>query len=366
MYITKMKKSVAGCLLIITNLLLLAVSVLGAEQEFKTLKLVGTYQSEAEIQATYPDVFPKTNTIQVNRNEIQFVDADTGNVLKRIQTQQFSMEFKKPLTEAELQQASEPIIGEMVDRHLSDDKTFLVVSEGTIQRQGVDDFVEGTFHVTKNTLYNANGDVMTELPLEARMIVVSPHTRDFVAYNWAEFGGPPSIYFYSSDGTLLQRQEIFERARVRFSQNGKFITMVGDTREFAIFTNTGKLIYQGDSKEFIPDIRLLRRVCVSENVEQMLLATDLMIYLFTIQGKLLWKSPTPGIDLLDCHFFSPQQKIALKMMTGRSGNDRYKVQIHSLATGEEFEEISRVTDITSTNDRLIITKGGQYYEYLVR
>ena len=329
--------------------------------EYQTLELVRTYASEAEVQAVYPDLFPEFETMT---QDDEWISLPNGKKLKTFETE--------PLTDQEKERVqnfdeANPVVKNGVMRRSSRDRTFLLEADVSVIMHELGYLREGDITTKKVTLYNANGEIVTELPLEAGEIVVSPPTRDFVAYNWAEFGGPPSIYFYSREGTLLQRQEIFEQAQVRFSQNGEFVQVFRDgTPIFYIFTRTGNLVYRGNSRETFPGMGSLDGidgVFASEKADRMLLTTDLLMYLYTTQGKLLWTTPKRGYFVAECLFFSGQEKFVLQVSTSRAGDDRFDLRIHALTTGGLLEIMTGVAEIREVNGHLVIKKEGKFYEY---
>ena len=364
MYVTNIKKSVAGCLLIITSFLLLAVSVLGADQELKTMKLVGTYQSKEEMQAAYPEQFPFVEKISPNGDSFRLA------VPQKERLKTFKIES---LTETERQalqtsNKAKPVIKTGTMRWLSNDRTMLFEADVTVKVRESGSLHEGDVNTKNLTLYNARGEVVTHLSPEVNMLAVSPDRQYFVAYNWKEYGEPAVLYFYAMDGTLFQKQDIIHFAQVRYSQNGEFVQVYSDMeQEFSIFTKTGVEVYQGNRKELIKHVRpILHGVFTSEQGEWMLLATSQHIHLYTTQGEHLWTNTFPGFDVADCWFFSSQEKIALKTISNRSGENRYNVQIHSLQTGDILDTIIGVNDITVHNNHLIVIKGEQFYDYQIQ
>ena len=362
MHVTNIKKSVAGCLLIITSFLLITISVLGAEQEFKSLKLVCTYQSEEDVRKAYPEDFSTIKKITKNEEWIYL----SGRRLKT-----FEME---PLTDQEQQKVRKldetaPVIKNGITRKLSPDHSFLLEAEVTVKMRESGYRHEGDVETKKLTLYNAQGEVVTQLASEVTSIRVSPDHRYFVTYTWNEYGNLSDIlYFYDIQGSLLHTQKIIERPQVEYSQNGEFVQVYSDSEwTFAIFTNTGELVFQGNYIDLLKSVRSpLWRVYTSEQGTHMLLFTSQRLDLYTTHGEFVWTRSIPKVRVVDCWFFSTQGKIVLQTMTSRSGDDRYDLQIHNFHTGEKLEEFPGIAEMTGVNSHLIIKKEGQYYEYQIR
>lgn len=362
MYITKMKKSVAGCLLVITSFLLIAEPVLGAAQEFKTLELVRTYQSKEAVHSAYPEQFPLVEKISQNGDSFRLATPQK----ERLKT--FEIES---LTETERQtlqtsNKAEPVIKTGTMRWLSNDRTMLLEADVTVNVRESGQLQEGDVNTKTLTLYNARGEVITQLAPVVSSIEVSPTRQNFVAYTYNVYDMISDIlYFYDMNGTLLNEQKIIEEPRITYSQNGEFVQVYSDSdHNFAIFTKNGDPIYQGNYVRLIPNVRsALWNVHTSEQAEYMLLGVDLNIYLYTRGEKFLWKNATSGFDVADCLFFSKHEKIALQIATGGAGDDRYNLQIHSLTTGEMLDKISGIAEIRDLNGHLLIKKEGSFYEY---
>ena len=348
-------------LLLSGALLCAAAPARAVVNEYQTLELVRTYASEDEVRAAYPDLFPEVETMT---QDDEWISLPNGKKLKTFETE--------PLTDHEKERVqnfdeANPVIKNGVMRRLSIDYTFLLEAKVSVKMRDQGYRHEGDIETKTLTLYNAGGELITQLPPEALSIETSPTRQYFVAYDYGEYGVVP-LYFYQSDGTLLQQQMGIEHARIRYSQNGEFVVLYSNMeRIFKVFTKTGNVVYQGDYTKLINDVNpSLFGVFASEQGKFMLLCTDRLIHLYTIQGGFLWMNPFPGFDVADCWFFSQQGKIALKTITSRTGDDFYNLQIHSLDTGDILDEIVGIAEMIGVNNHLIYKKGGQYYEYQVR
>lgn len=153
----------------------------GQEQELKTLKLVNTYQSEAEFQAANPEKFSKRNIIREKGGYIEFVDIATRAVQKQIKKEEFV------LTEAEKQRLNapdntSPLIKNYTAYTVTNDNMFLIQTDFTYIIHSLSDAMGSTeTNVNQNILYSAQGNVITTLPPEVFDIILSPDQQHFIA-----------------------------------------------------------------------------------------------------------------------------------------------------------------------------------------
>ncbi|GAK49350.1 hypothetical protein U14_00572 [Candidatus Moduliflexus flocculans] len=190
--------------------------------EYQTLELVRTYTSEAKVQATYPELFPQVETITQDDESIHLT---SGKTLKAFETD--------PLTDQEKYRTknfdeANPVIKHGVMRRLSNDRTFLLEAEVSVKMRESGYRQEGDIETNTLKLYNARGEFITQLPPEALSIEASPNRQYFVAYDYSEHEAVP-LYFYQSDGSLLQQQIGMKYARTRYSQNGEFVVLYSNS-----------------------------------------------------------------------------------------------------------------------------------------
>lgn len=370
MRITTQKMPAIACMFVMT--MFVSIITTGVEQELKTLKLVNVYDTEEKLRSLGVKNLPESPKLHVNQEEISFIDADTGKISKQMKAFELT-----PLTKAEHQQLREskgakPVLKDAVIHRLSPDLTLLLETEATVKLLSPDYVSEDFIEVKKNTLYNAYGEVITQLPPEITTVVESPDSSHFVAYAWENVQGPTMLYFYTHQGILLQEREIIDSAQVTYSPNGEYVQVYSHMkREFAIFTKAGNIIYQGNRRELTkPILTPLWGVFASEEGEFMLLTTDQYINLYSTGGDFLWTYPSPGLGVKECRFFKQQEMLCIKIINQQLNTpksvDKYDIHIHSLSTGEILDTISGIGEISVVNDHLIIKKGGRYYEYQVR
>ncbi len=360
MHVTTIKKSVAGCLLVITSFLLLAVPVKGTEQKLTTIKLVETYHSEAELQATYPELFSK-RAIQDEGNYISFYDPEKRQFLAQLPKKQPEVLREEPL-------GNDIAIWRRTYRYQpSDDHNFLIVTEweGGKLKYGDADPAELRGEPVKRVLYNTSGEKITELPRKVTSVELSPDKQHFLAMGGGE-AGPLPIYLYSIDGTLLHTIEDAGLS-VTFSQNGKFLQEVLSYQgTFRILSNTGELFYEGDYSQWTQH---LEQVFVSENGTFLLVEAPLKISLFSINGEQIWEVPSSGV--MHCYFNSDRgilQIITICKRLNQPGRikDRYQLEIRSLESGQLLNTIEGVSlQSRFTQEMTIIHSGGKYHEYQI-
>lgn len=339
------------------------------EQTFKTLELVRTYNSEEALRAAHPELYPEERQIIDDGEFFTFFDADTGKMSKRMKKQASGIVF----TEEEQRQLKgspnvDPVVKETVGYMLSEKRQFLMVMEMSIIFNGLGDY-ERESELKKHILYDHEGVELTHLPLDFLGIQESPNLQYFLAYSLEERSITHNLYFYSRNGTMLNKQSISDYANLSFSQNGEFVTSYNRSgSEFAFFKKTGELLFQGNYTELIPHARSpLTGVFISENGDSMLLVTGRHLYSFTTAGEVLWKKPLSWFNIDSCYVFSRKRKIALKIINKELNQlgttDRYNLEICSLETGELLDRIIGISEMRGRHEQLVVTKEGTYYEY---
>ena len=351
--------------------LLLSGALLGAAtparavvQEYQTLELVRTY-TEEEIQGAYPDLFP-TPAIKDEGDVISFYDPQTKTLLK-----QLKKDRSRNVREERNPHGDGTTIWEKyVDYEISGDATFMLFTEfetGRNKETGADLEGVGAFP-RKRLLYNGKGDVVAELPHEVNMIRFSPDQQNFIAFGEDEV---PSefMYFYSIDGTVLAKEKLKDSPLVKYTQQGEFLAVFDSFgRQFSIFSNTGKRIYEGDYTALIHNVNpILYGVFPSEDGSSFLLNTSEKILLFSINNTLLWESPSSLV--IGCTFDHTRNRMRILSVCNACNvpdkKDIYQVEVRDRNSGELLDRIENVIQARFLPDITIIQKEGGYYEYTI-
>ncbi len=364
-------KNVVCCIIVVMGYALFGFSLPGRAQEqtLKTLELVRTYNSEEELWAAYPEWYLPKRQIVDDGEYFTFFDAETGKMSKRMKKQARDIVF----TEEEQRQLEspaniEPVIKETIGYMLSEEQQFLMVMEMNVIFTDLGDH-ERESELKEHVLYNSEGVELTHLPLDFLGIQESPDRQHFLAYSLEGEYTTRTLYFYSNDGVILNKQVIPDYAVISYSQSGEFVTSYDrHGSEFTLFKKTGGLLYQGNYTELIPHTRSpLTGVFISENGENMLLVTGQRLHAFTIAGDMLWEKPLSWFSIDSCHFFSGKRKIAVKVINRElnqpGSDDRYNLEVRSLDTGEILDRIIGISEIKGHHEQLVFTKEGRYYEY---
>ena len=164
-------------LLLSGALLCAAAPARAVVQEYQTLELVRTYNTEEEVQAAYPDLFPP-KLIEDTGNHINFLDPQTKQPLKQL-SKQPSQILREELTE------NDTIIWERTYQYqISEDQAFLVETEweGGRLKSGSADPADLRGEPVKRTLYNTKGEVVTQLLSDMNFVQLSPNKQYFYAW----------------------------------------------------------------------------------------------------------------------------------------------------------------------------------------
>ena len=326
-------------------------------QEYQTLELVRTY-SEEEIQDAYPDLFPKP-TIQDEGDVISFYAPATMQLVKQIKKRfpQIVEEIKDGentiVTAHSYEYSLFPTHPSLLIMAEYERKYFKETGEDSLWPQ-----------LQKSVVYNDKGEEIIQLPLEANQIVQSPNQQFFVAFNSSE-GAGEYLYFYSQDGTLVNTQKLhMEVPCISYSWNGEFIAVSESNGHFCIFTKTGEVVYDGSHIDFGLQ-GPLNAVFVSEDGKHILVDASKHLQLCPISGQCLWKKPSS--EVYDAQFLSQKELVVLKsrvFMTGKAFT--ITIQVVSLTNGSLLDEIFGVSEVAVANGKILIQKGGIYYEYEIR
>ena len=346
--------------------LLLSGALLGAAaparavvQEYQTLELVRTYNSEEEVQAAYPELKP--HRIVDDGEYFSFFDPETKTLRQKIKKEELI------LTEQEQQTLDRKttIVKQGKYYTMSEQQEYLIVTGFTATIHNRD--LDGRSDIQRKTLYNAYGDAVAELPLDAEFIEPFPDHQHLLAFN---LGDDPdstelhTLYFYATDGTLLTTHDVQGRyEQITFSKNGQFLGLFRHTSStIGIFTSVGNVIYEGKYTNFIQNNKNdLYRLFLSDDGQTMLLDMFGQLYLCTTSGTVLWKQDFSIVT--DAWFFHKQQK--LLMTVSNQDGTTYDAFILSLHDGVLIEKINQISAITMVQDHLLIVKEGVYYEYTV-
>jgi len=363
MQVTKIKKSVAGCLLIITNLLLLAVSVLGAEQEFKTLELVRTYQSKENVRATYSELFPK-QVIENTEKSIDFRDPGTGQLVKQLNK-------KEPEVLREEKHGKYTTVMEKTyDYTISTHQSLVMYTEyeGGYVKETEANPPSLYPQPQKRILYNRKGEVITELPPMLNYLEDSPDHNYFVATYDGE-GKADFIYFYDMKGNLLKKQEMNAHIGLKYSSDSKYVKVEKYDPSLAfgevyLFTKIGDFITKYDYGTALHDY--LFDFHVSDNADLLLFSMFNNAYLISNDGRILWKKPY--FQIMDCRFHTEKNYLIFySMLDDKPMNEsRKSITTVSLIDGELLDTIEDVELGQFTQNGFIIKKEGTYYEYTIK
>ena len=370
MHVTNIKKSVAECLLVMTSFLLVAEPIMGTEQEFRTLKLIRTYRSEEELQATYPELFPQ-QTIKETNDSIIFYDPQTQKPTKQLE------KVRSKILREEKRGTDTIVFEEFHEYKTSTDASFVLYTEyerGYPKGNPHADIPELRIKPQMVALYNAKGEKITQLPTEVNVIKIAPDKQSFLAYGEGE---EPSkyLYLYSMDGVLLKKEEMNGYLVAAYSQEGAFFPVFDAFgRKFSIFSKTGKKVYENDYTTLIGDVQpILYGVFVSENGTSFLLHTSGRLSLFTLDNQLLWdRSFPPGSAIYGCRFYSSNGVVIVISRGEKSrivegiAKSFQKLQIISLNSGQVVDEIEGITYTRLFKEAIIVQKEGIYYEYTVK
>ncbi len=375
MRITKMEKSVAGCLFVITSFLLLTVSVLGTEQELKTLKLMKTYQSESEFQNVNASILRAKRPIMIDEESIEFIDSETGQVLKKLKKEtQFD---QIQITETERIKLSHPsrpetIIKECTGYYLPPQApSFLLVLKYKITIPPSDESSPSE-KIQKATIYDHRGEQVMILPSDANTLAPSPDQKYFILYYEGMESVGEYLYFYRADGTLITKQKFTHASlKINFSTTGEFIAIHSHWgKQFFIFTKQGEIIFEGNYQDYSGKNSTLEDVFVSDDGNYILLSISNKAILLNGQGDKLWEIQLPVSPIENVYFHLAKNYLLMFRMapdTIYNDDDSRGLRVVSVDTGEILDEIADITYYTIANNILYVKQQeGSYYEYKIK
>ncbi|MCP4397040.1 MAG: hypothetical protein GY801_07040 [bacterium] len=360
-------KNVVCCIIVVMGYALFGFSLPGRAQEeiFKTLELVRTYNSEEELRVVHPELFLKKKPIVDDGEYIHFIDPETGALLKQIE-KAGEVEY----TEEEIVQLSDPNNQEPVvksaESYYTPDHSpaFLMKYEYDVIRYFLNGGGEPECNDKKITAYNHQGKVVTELPLDANVLVASPDNEFFIAYHNGEDGKVGQyVYFYNAAGTLLNTYEM-KFIPMKYSANSKYaIGKNTASGEIYLFTNTGDFItkYEYGAKfgEYLFD------VYVSENAEFLFFSMFVIdkAFLVSSEKEIVWERPS--LRIADCRFNLNEGFLIIYVESekGKFVETRKSIKIISLNSGKVSDSLEDVEVWQLGEDEITIRKEGGFYEY---
>ena len=378
MHITKIKNSVAGCLLVMTSFLLITVSVMGAEQEFKTLELVHTYQSEKEFQVANARLLREKHLIVDDGEMITFFDPETGRILKQIQKEQTFDRVMSSLTTTERQQLEDQITPKALMKTFREYVIPSYGSEPYLQireyETAISDHTEGDGYqkLLRSTIYNRQGEFMMDLPLDISAVVLAPDRKHLIGYSTSLIHPGEYLYFYSKPGELAKKVPFPHGGgtEINYSADSEYLAIWSIWGyEFFIFTKTGELVLKEDAKKYItPQNINLYEAFVSNNAEYILLCMGKDEILLNENGTQLWKLPhKTGFRVASAYFnISHGQLYISTGFPGIRSNTPGWLRIVNLTDGIVLDEIMPIYSYTIINQTLYINRGGRYEEYHIK
>ena len=261
MQLTTIKQTIIVCTLVMISFLLIAVSVMGAEQQFKTLELVRTYQSEKEYQIANAQVLRKKHSIVDDGELITFFDPETGNILNQIKKEQTFEKMMANLTATERQQMADSSASKTLMKTFREYVIPSYGSEPYLQireyETAIGDHPEGdrVQKLLKSIVYNRQGKPGLNLPTDVNALVLAPDGQHLIAYSTSLVTPGDSLYFYDLQGGLLQRRQFpHSLLNINFSANGKHVAIHGEMENvFYIFTNKGELVFKGNYLDYVKE-----------------------------------------------------------------------------------------------------------------
>ncbi len=354
MRVTNLKKSVIVCMLVMASFLLLTESALGAEQEFKKLELMKAYESEKELRAAHPNIFP-SQIIRDEGNRIVFSHPSTRQVIK-----QFSKRAPEVLRE-------EPALNDSAvwKRYYNYDifanGSLLLYTEwdrGQLKSSGADP-AELRGGPNTRILYNAHGEEIVKLPLDVNTIERSPDGQMFLGTGYYEENSP-FVYLYSIDGTLLHTFEFKGGANASFSENGDFL-IISSYPSVYIFSTDGTKIGEMAYKH-LNQGSVIYGMFVSDDGSSLLVYTSPnTIRLFSIDGDILWEASSSRI--IHCFFNMEGKFIQLFTVCSPQRSGCWLFEVRDLESGQLIDKKEVGPQSYFNNGTTILEEGGTFYEY---
>jgi hypothetical protein len=201
------------------------------------------------------------------------------------------------------------------------------------------------------------------VPPKNNSFVFSPSGEYFVSYEEAE-NETREMFFYRSDGTLLNKQIINIHPNVKFSGTGEYVEVFNNSgREIFLFYKTGQLLFKADYMELIHDnSKALNNIRFSETGSEFIINAGDDVYLIDIRTKQP-KFKTKVGKVLDGNFYSSKDKIILKTL---DRNSRLDMQVLSKSNGNVSDVIQQVSDVFFLPAGPIVSRQAKFLEYVIK
>ncbi len=367
---------------ILMSAALLAVSIVEAaqKQEYQTLTLVREYASKDAFQADNAALLRERRPIVDAGEVIQFLDPETGHVMKQITKGPGVHDIA--LTDTERRQIADPATRTALTRRCLDymlphqgSQAFLLESEHELTFHPPDETGEYDDTRLRTTVYNQRGEPLLELPPETNLIVGSPDGSHFVAYLDDRFTPGEQLYFYQGTGALMKQYPLrYSMLNISYSSNSQYLalySLVG--KHFYIFTRQGELVFQGNYQDYADKNVVLYGAFVSDDGNYILLSTSRKAILLNRHGIKQWEILVPPTPHIRSTYFELHRKLVSistlvpnKIYDASSGR-RDILKIVTLEDGKILDEISNLMYYAIEDGVLQIKqRGGSYYEYRIK
>jgi hypothetical protein len=198
---------------------------------------------------------------------------------------------------------------------------------------------------------------------EITAINISLKGNVFSAYSEEETQ-TQNIYLYSLQGNLIKKLELNTYPLVKYSSNGKFLSISNQLgNSFAFYNTKGDEIasYNNYQKLIKSKQAPLHLVDIAPDKKSFLIFSD-KIYLFSNEtGKLIWEKESPFV--LQSLFLDSAIVIICNVLNSRLRN----LKLISRRDGSLISEIKDISKISiNEKSNIIFSKNKKYFEYEIK
>ncbi len=337
-------------------------------QDFQTLTLINVYGSKEAYEAAYPEFFVQVappETIVKTGQYFNFFDPQTGQLLNQIPAKP-----RIELTQEELESETE-IYTKGYEYQIIANRFLVTTEHDFVYLKSVEEIHRFDLgEPQRQLLYNAHGEKIANLPLGVSCFVLLPSQQYLLAYSCVDYDTFEYLYFYHQDGRLVAQYPISYYPMIRYSSNGKYVGIYDGmhANRFYIFTNSGHLIFSGETDTYTQDQLWLNNFCIADDASYTFLTTDKTRVLIDRQGVLQWKMSSIRMDegyfnISSNVLFVYLADIEKKAEWYSGAQDIHVLQALSLHDGRLIEEVKDISECRFVGSRIHLKRGHVYYEY---
>ncbi|OFY47788.1 MAG: hypothetical protein A2W85_13375 [Bacteroidetes bacterium GWF2_41_31] len=325
------------------------------------LKLVGEYKKFDSLLLHHGELREKRASIVISDEYVYFYGIAASMSPKKIKI------IKTPFTSEDIAEFNNPNRTRKVTKkeyfYEIIDNVSLFVSKLELEYNSETDISRSSR--ISSELYNSEGELITTFGSSINEIIFSSDAKYFVATGTGIYPND-TLFFYNNLGQIMGYQKT-DRPILEFSSNNRYLKVNNEEGQFWLYSNIGNLLLHIDIRKKFQQ-GYLSKCFVVDSLDYLLFSTFVpvdKISLINMYGEILWEKPS---NLVNRCLYSNKNLLLLYTIDEKDkylDESKKSIIVCSLDDGSVLDEIHNCNLIDFHDNKLIIMKGGVYYEYEV-